>query len=86
MNVNDIMDNKNFLKVLKPNFSNKIVAINKVKLTDAGKIISDTEMVDDIFNKFFVNIGDNLKIDKNYCYEQCILSCFKANSEIQRSS
>ena len=34
-------------------------------LTDGGKIISDTEKVVDTFNKFFVNIGKTLKIDKD---------------------
>ena len=29
-----------------------------------GKIISDTEKVADTFNKFFVSIGNTLKIDK----------------------
>lgn len=61
MSVNGIIDNKNFLKILKPNFSNKKVTINKVKLIDAGKIIFDTEMVADIFNKYFVNIGDTFE-------------------------
>ena len=31
---------------------------------DGGKIISDTEKVADTFNKFFVSIGNTLKIDK----------------------
>ena len=29
-----------------------------------GKIISDTEKVADTFNKFFVSIGNTLKVDK----------------------
>ena len=65
LNVNHITDNKNFWKVVKPNFSNKILDTNRVILRDGGKIISDTEKVDDTFNRFFVNIGNTLKIDKN---------------------
>ena len=34
-------------------------------LRDGGKIISDTEKVADTFNKFFVNIRNTLKIDKD---------------------
>ena len=34
-------------------------------LRDGGKVIYDTEMVTDTFNKFFVNIGNTLKIDKD---------------------
>ena len=63
LNVNHITDNKNFWRVVKPNFSNKILGTNRVILRDGGKIISDTEKVADTFNKFFVNIGRTLKID-----------------------
>ena len=34
-------------------------------LRDGGKVISDTKRVADTFNKFFVNIGNNLKIAKD---------------------
>ena len=64
LNVNHLTDNKNFWRVVKPNFSNKILGTNRVILKDGGKIISDTEKVADTFNKFFVNIGKALKIDK----------------------
>ena len=64
LNVNRITDNKNFLRVFKPNFPNKIVGTNRVILRDDGKIISDTKKVADTFNKFFENIGNTLKIDK----------------------
>ena len=58
LNVNHIMDNENFWRVVKPNFSNKILGTNRVILRDGGKIISDTEKVADTFNRFFVNIGN----------------------------
>ena len=53
LNVNRITDNENVWRVVKLNFSNKIIATNRVILRDGGKIISDTEKVADIFNKFF---------------------------------
>ena len=34
-------------------------------LRDDGKIIADTEKVVDTFNKFFVNIGNTLKVAKD---------------------
>ena len=37
----------------------------KSDIRDGGKIISDTEKVADTFNKFLVNIGKTLKIDKD---------------------
>ena len=65
LNVNHIKDNKNIWRVVKPNFSNKILGTNRVMLRDGDKIISDTEKVADTFNKFFVNIGKTLKIDND---------------------
>ena len=56
LNVNHTTDNKNYWRVVKPNFSNKILGTNRVILRDGGKIISNTEKVADAFNKFFVNI------------------------------
>ena len=64
-NVNHITDNKNFWRVVKPNFLNKVLRANRVILRGGGKIISDTEKVADTFNKFFVNIRNNLKTDKD---------------------
>ena len=71
LNVNHITNNKNFWRVVKPNFSNKILGTNRVILRDGGKVISDTERVADTFNKFFVNIGNTLKIykDKQFLVE-----------------
>ena len=65
LNVNHITDNKNFWRVVKPNFSNKILVTNRLILRDGGKVISDTERVADTFNTFFVNIGNTLKIGKD---------------------
>ena len=58
MNINRIRDNKNFWRVVKPNFSDKILGTNRAILRDGGKIISDTEKAGDAFNKLFVNIGN----------------------------
>ena len=43
LNVNHITDNENFWRVVKPNFSNKILGTNRVILRDGDKIISDTK-------------------------------------------
>ena len=50
--VNHLTDNKNFWRVVKPNFSNKILGANRIILRDGDKIIPDTETVADTFNKF----------------------------------
>ena len=62
LNVNRVTDNKSFWRVVKPNFSNKIVGTSKVILRDGGKIISDTGKVAHTFNKFFVNIGNTVQL------------------------
>ena len=59
-------DNKNFWRVVKLNFSNKILGTNRVILRDGGKILSDTEKDADTFNKFFVNIGNTLTWINNF--------------------
>ena len=65
MKINKNNENKNFWRVVKPNISNKIVGTNRVILTDGGKIISDTEKVVNISNKFFVDIRHILKKHKD---------------------
>ena len=59
-------DNKNFWRVVKLNFSNKILGTNRVILRDGGKTLSDTEKVADTFSKFFVNIGNTLTWINNF--------------------
>ena len=59
-------DDKNLWRVVKPNFSNKIVVTNRVILRDGGKMTSDTEKPTVTLNKFFVNIGkENIKLTKS---------------------
>ena len=65
LNVNCIRNHKYFWRVVKPNFSNKILGTNRVILRDGVKIISDTENIADTFDNFFVNIGNTFKIDKD---------------------
>ena len=65
LNINHITDNKNLWRVVKLNFSNKVLGTNRVILRDGDKVISDTGKVPDTFNTFFVNIGNTLKIDKD---------------------
>ena len=64
MNVNHITDHENFLRVVKPNFSNKMLGSNRVILRDGGKIISDTEKVGDTFIKFLVKIEKLSKLTR----------------------
>ena len=69
MNGNHTTDNKNFWRVLKPNFSNKKLGTNRVILRDGDKIISDTEKVADTFNKFFCEYRKRFDMDKQFLVE-----------------
>ena len=53
LNINPITDNKNFWRVIKPNFSNKVLGTNRTILGDGGKVIFDTEKTGDTFRKLF---------------------------------
>ena len=68
LNVYPIPDNKKFWRAVKPSSSNKIVATNKVMLRDGRKFTSDTGMVADTVNKFFMDKGNTLKIDKDQLF------------------
>ena len=77
LHVNHLTDNKNFWRVIKPNFSNKILGTDRIILRDGVKIISDTETVADTFNKFFVNIGKALiRISNFYSKQKMYLTLF----------
>ena len=71
---NDITD-KTFWKIIKPLFTDKIQKKSKITLREEKKqIVSKREISEDqvlaeVFNKFFINIGPNLKIPTNYNYD-----------------
>ena len=72
---NDITDNKIFWKIIKPLFTEKVQTKSKITLREGKKqIVSEREISEDqvlaeVFNKFFINIGPNLKIPTNYNYD-----------------
>lgn len=51
--------------IVEPNLSNKTVTTNRITSRDDRKVISHKEKAADIFNTFFVNIENILKIDKD---------------------
>ena len=61
INIQSIIDNKNFWKTVKPNFSNKIKTGNIILLDD-GKIISENTKIAEVFNDYFINIVKDLQI------------------------
>ena len=80
LNINRIRDNKNFWRVVKPNFSDKTLGTNRAILRDGGKIISDTEKAGDAFNKLFVNIGNTWQRATVFSWNKWFIwSCFKGS-------
>ena len=78
----DITDNKTFWKTVKPLFTDKIQTKSKITLIEkkvvsgvgqeqivSEKVISEDQVVAEVFNKFFINIVPNLKILTNHNYD-----------------
>ena len=58
-----ISDNKQFWKVVKPFFSDKVVTSESISLIDnKGEICEDDEEVSHIFNDFFSNVVEHLNL------------------------
>ena len=82
VNTSDITDNKTFWKTVKPFFTDKIKTKSKIRLIGKNivsqegqkkivseKIITEDQAVADVFNKFFINIVQNLKISTDHGYD-----------------
>ena len=63
-----VTDNKMFWKTIKPMFSKKCTSKESITLVKDDEIISDSQPVAELFNKFFANIVKelNLGIDKKF--------------------
>ena len=61
----DLMLTNKQERFLKANTIEIPLGTNRVILRDGSKVMSGIERVADTFNKFFVNIGNTLKIDKD---------------------
>ena len=81
INTRDITDNKTFWKTVKPFFTDKIKTKSKITLIEkkvvsqeaqeeivSEKIITEDQVVAEVFNKFFISIVPNLKISTDHCY------------------
>ena len=65
LNVKDLSDSKNFWKIIKPYFSNKVLNSNKILLKEKGELVSDEKQLASIMNKFFINITKSLKLKED---------------------
>ena len=61
LDLKNITDNKLFWRNVKALLSDKISESSKITLMNNNRIVSDDREICDIFNKFFVNVVQNLK-------------------------
>ena len=68
LDTSKVTDNKTFWKTIKPMFSKKYVTNESITIVKNEEIISDSQPVAELFNKFFANIvlELNLGIDKDF--------------------
>ena len=59
-----ITSNKNFWKLVKPLFSDKITVKEITNLTENGEVLSSDTDIADTFNDYFSNVVQNLNIPK----------------------
>ena len=80
--MSDITGSKTFWKTVKPFLTDKIKTKSKITLIEkkivsqegqenivSEKIITEDEVVAEVFNKFFINIVPNLKISTDHGYD-----------------
>ena len=76
LDTNKITDNKTFWKTVQPLFSRKTINSDHITLIKNDNIISENKDIAEMFNKFFVNIVQDLNItmEKNDPTEEDILN------------
>ena len=60
--MDDLNDNKNFWKTVKPIFTHKGSKSNNIILVENEEILSDTAKISEIMNDYFVNVTKDLDI------------------------
>ena len=74
LNDQDITDNKNFWKTVKPFLSEKSINSDKIHLNENGELINSKTKTAEVLNEFFSNIVKNLKIPEyenlNYNFQK----------------
>ena len=66
------MDNKLFWKTIKPSFSDKIVARDRIHLTENGEVVKPELESAETLNNVFGNVIKNLMIPKYSEYDPSI--------------
>ena len=65
LNIKDLNDNKKFWKKVKPFFSDKGLETHNIILKGKDELITDSSTLANLFNKYFINITNTLKLKKS---------------------
>ena len=60
--INSIRSQKNFGRIIKPCFSNKVTVKTTIKLVKNNEMIADKIEIGKLFNEYFVNIVKKLRL------------------------
>ena len=72
LNVNDVTENKNFWKTIKPLFTEKNKTTNNIILTENNQTVREDNAISQIFNTYFTNVTKCLKlrqVDESQSFE-----------------
>ena len=58
----DLHYNKRFWKKIKPFFSGKGLQTNNITLKDNNRLVTDSSIITNTFNNYFINITNNLNL------------------------
>ena len=59
LNVKNVSDNKNFWKIVKPNFTEKTIKDQKITLAKKETVISEESELAEVFIIYFENVVNN---------------------------
>ena len=72
LNEKYILDNKLFLKTIKPSLAYKAKAKDRINLSEKDELVRTELETAEVLNKFFSNIANNLEISENSKYKSFI--------------
>ena len=87
LNIKDLNDNKKFWRKVKPFFSDKGLEINNIILKGKDELITDSSTLANLFNNYFINITNTLKLKKSPSKFQSLsklLTHYKDHLSIQK--
>ena len=87
LNIKDLNDNKKFWKKVKPFLSDKVLENNNIILKGKDELITDSSTLANLFNNYFINIKNTLKLKKSPSKFQSLsklLTHYKDHLSIQK--